>query len=82
MDIDIGQIVSRFENIDRKLEKLDSRFEYDSDVTIVAQHINSDMDREENAKRLAERIVHDELRLADVRVVRAKRLVRRNGRPG
>ncbi len=55
MDIDICQIVSRFENIDRMLQMLESRFKYDSDVTTVAQRI-SDMDSEENIKRL----VHSE----------------------
>ncbi len=63
------------------MEKLESRFQFDPDVTIVAQNLPGEMESEDVMLRKAEHVVNGELRLADMKVVRVKRLVSRNGNP-
>ncbi len=80
MDIDLRQIVSRCQWIENKLEELESQFH--PDVIIVAQNLPGEMESVDVILRKAEHLVDDELYLADVKVVRAKRLLSRNGKSG
>ncbi len=64
------------------MEKLESRFQLDLDVTIVAPNLPEEMESEDVMLRKAEHVDDNELRLADVKIVRAKRLVSRNGNSG
>ncbi len=81
LDQDISQLVTRCENIEKRLQKIEVKFEFDPEVTIVAQNWPGDMDTDVNVKRLAQRLINDTLNI-DVQVVRAKRLAGRNGKPG
>lgn len=82
VDIDIGQLVSRCERIEERIGNLEKRFEFDPEVTIVAQNLEGAMESEAIVLRKAENLVNHELGLPDVKVVHAKRLVSRNGKPG
>ncbi len=81
LDQDISQLVTRYENIEKRLQKIEVKFEFDPEVIVVAQNLPGDMDTDVNVKRLAQRLINDTLNI-DVQVVRAKRLAGRNGKPG
>ncbi len=61
VDIDIGQIVSICQRIENMLEKLESRFQFNPDGTIVAQNLPGEMESQNVMLRRAEHVVNDEL---------------------
>ncbi len=80
LNIDIGQLTTRCEAIERKVENLESRFQFDPEVAIVEHGMPESQG--ENIMQKCENLVTEALGSLDVQVVRAKRLVSRNNKPG
>ncbi len=64
------------------MDKFENKFYYDPEVTIVAQNLPDVPGRGDNIQDLAVSLVRDGLNVVDIPVVRAKRLVSRNNKPG
>ena len=82
LNMDIGQLTTRCEGLEARLDRLEQKFHYDIDTTIVAQYVPVGNDEDVNLLRHAEKLVQEGTGTVDARVVRAKRLNSKNNKPG
>ena len=82
LNTDVGQLASRCEKIENRIMKLEEKYHFDTETTIVAQNVPVVSGSENNLVKLAEELVHNGTGTTNVAVVRAKRIPSKTSKPG
>ena len=81
IDSENGILIRRFEDIENRLTRIEERFQYDPEVTVIAQGVPPT--HNEDPEQVAQELIRKGLNTVDIPVVRAKRLATRNpNKPG
>ena len=82
VDGEMGKMSSKITEIEEKVAGLEAKEtpEYHPDVSIIMSKVP--MEEDEDIKSVVDKIIHDELALPQVQVIRAMRLPQRNQNPG